>query len=324
MIRVQAGRAESNYNSAMALAKRSVAGSYPLPSWMHIFRDVSVVLTSRVEDWESLESTLEALRKTEAPWKEILVVGRGREVFKLRSFEERFQRVRVLSSGDISEIASINQGFVAAKGKWILFLEANCLPDVPSWEGLCRILTTEPEDDLISFSVLRQARKNLRQLNRASLLDAGAFKQAGFLMNRSSLETIGGFDDELPYIASESHWVARVIRAGGSILQCPEACIIQDAVGILESNRSQAFEICCNQLLLILRYAPIQNWKDHFRRRIRDILVYSLLHRTPVYFRAMRHALKLWAENPEKIKRLSDVQFRKMTLDWMTPYGFIG
>ncbi|MGB0372277.1 MAG: glycosyltransferase family 2 protein [Opitutales bacterium] len=308
----------------MALAKRSVEGSYPLPSWMRVFRDVSVVIAAREGSFEKLEGTLRSIFETEAPWKEVLIVGCGSDAFKLRGLEESFSKVRVINAGDAEGHGVGNSGYREAQGTWILSLEQNSVPDINSWEGLCRILSTEPEDDVISVSILRHPRENLRQLNRASLIDAGIFKQAGFLVRRASLEKLGFFDDEIPSYASEAHWVARVFAEGGNVLHCPEACIIQEQVDTSRHVTELAFEDCCNQLLLILRYAPAQSWRDQFRRRLRDILVYTILHRSTVYLRAHRKALRLWKMYPEKIERLSEMQFRKVSMDWMTPYGFLG
>ena len=306
----------------MALTKRSVQGTYPVASWMFFFREVSVVIVSRDQE-EVLGACLETLFKTSAPWKEVIVVDNASTDGTTAMLEERFPKVKHVVLDKPQGMGAFNFGYAAAEGEWVLSLDYNCAPDVDSWQGLCRILACDPDSDVISFSVVRQLRENLRQMNRASLVEAGNFVHGGFLFKRSCFQQMGGFDETIPEQGSELHWAARTFVKGHDILHCAEACIVRSGDLPKEDLSLKAEQITASYLLLALRFAPESVWRDLVRLRIRDILVYSILHQSLAYVRALRNALREWVDAPEKIQRLEEADFKRLGVDWRMPFGFL-
>ena len=306
----------------MPLTKRSVPGTYPVPVWMRFFREVSVVIVSR-DQAEVLGACLETLFKSTAPWREVIVVDNASTDGTAAMLEERFPKVKRVGLEQPEGMSAFNMGYAAAEGEWVLSLDYNCAPDVDSWEGLCRILACDPDSDIISFSVVRHLRENLFQMNRASLVEAGNFIHGGFLFRRSCFQAFGGFDDTLPEHGAELHWAARMFLKEREILHCPEACIVRTEVNQNQDRSLQAEQMTAAYLLLALRYAPEGSWRDLVRRRIRDILVYSILHRTGAYIRALKSAYRQWMDSPEKVQRLDAANFKRLTVDWRVPFGFL-
>lgn len=303
---------------SMTWAQPTVSSDTTLPEWMQVFREISVVIAS--SDGEKvIPKALATLYASQAPWREVIVVCDGSET----DYLAEFPKVKVVQRSEQSLLESINQGFEMAQGTWVLSLDADSEPDIGTWEGLCRILKSDPDADVISFSIVSKYRQNLKQLNRASLMDAGNFYRSGALLKRSSLQHLGGFDSELSEWGAELHWSARALHAGRSLLHCPEACVIHRAIDAQKSVEQSAYICCCNLLLLGLRYAPARRWRKLMQRRIRDVLVYSVMHRTSVYVRALREALRLWKAYPEKIDRLSETHFRQLAVSWAAPYRIL-
>ena len=300
-----------------------MAGSYPLPAWMDVLRRVSVVMPAG-NDLAALAKSLEELKATKFPWREIVVVDPGIDSVSLGRLSEDYPKVELIDGAGVKGSGHENLGMQKAQGDWIFVLRPGASPDAGTWEGLCQILRTEPDADIISLSLLGHHRETLRQLNRASLVDSGNFKRTGFFVKRTSFANLGGFDEELPESHSEMHWSARIIREGGNVLHCPEAGVILSSEHVELPAQHLAHDTCCNSLLLVLRFAPSQSWRRLLRRQIGDILTYTFLHRTPIYLKALLKARSLWHAHPSKISRMSQVQFNQLSLDPGRPFGFLG
>ena len=77
-------------------------------------------------------------------------------------------------------------------------------------------------------------------------------------------------------------------------------------------------------LLFLLRYVPKSQLRPLLTAFITNIYLYSLLHRTTTYLRALRETEILARNAPSPSKRLTEEQFAQIRPDWRGPFAYLG
>lgn len=203
---------------------------------------VSVVVPDLDSPWigatlEALDAEIERLRDetTDPPAVEVLVVGRDRHGLVARHETARFLE----TPRPLNPAAARNLGVTLARGRQLLFTDADCVPR-PGWiSGLTRALATSPvagggvtfdldagywavADNIASFHELlpdRPAEPDTRS-------PLGSLNLA---VTREAWQAVGPFDHELT-TSEDLDWVLRARAAGLATAFVPEAVVEHAAV----------------------------------------------------------------------------------------------
>ena len=133
--------------------------------------------------------------------------------------------------------ASRNTGWRAGRGKYVIFLDADC--EWSSTGSLCAHLKMlESSTDVSTGAIISRdpgfwgAYQTILQSSREKDFSAGnlaAFTSANFAIRRSILEASGGFDEGYRYYGFEDRdFLLRLISLGAKISFCPEAAIVHN------------------------------------------------------------------------------------------------
>lgn len=133
--------------------------------------------------------------------------------------------------------ASRNTGWRAGRGKYVIFLDADC--EWSSTGSLCAHLKMlESSTDVSTGAIISRdpgfwgAYQTILQSSREKDFSAGnlaAFTSANFAIRRSVLEASGGFDEGyLHYGFEDRDFLLRLISLGAKISFCPEAAIVHN------------------------------------------------------------------------------------------------
>lgn len=144
------------------------------------------------------------------------------------------------------------------------------------------------------------------------------------LLNRLAIADVGGYDPELFLFTNELHWSARALLAGWRLVKFDSACVIHRSAPLQRSSRRHAFYYCRNMLLFLLRYAPISQLRPLLTAYTTNIYLYSILHRTTTYLRALRETSMLARNSTRPSKRLTEDQFAQIRPDWRGPFAYLG
>jgi GT2 family glycosyltransferase len=133
--------------------------------------------------------------------------------------------------------ASRNTGWRAGRGKYVIFLDADC--EWSSTGSLCAHLKMlESSTDVSTGAIISRdpgfwgAYQTILQSSREKDFSTGnlaAFTSANFAIRRSILEASGGFDEGYRYYGFEDRdFLLRLISLGAKISFCPEAAIVHN------------------------------------------------------------------------------------------------
>ena len=131
--------------------------------------------------------------------------------------------------------ASRNTGWRAGRGKYVIFLDADC-----EWSSTgslyAHLKTLESGADVSTGSIISRdpgfwgTYQNILQSSREKDFSAGnlaAFTSANFAIRRSVLEASGGFDEGYRFYGFEDRdFLLRLISLGAKISFCSEAVIV--------------------------------------------------------------------------------------------------
>ncbi|BET66030.1 hypothetical protein ASA1KI_09480 [Opitutales bacterium ASA1] len=292
---------------------------------LHALRQVSVAVLA-CNRREDLRLTLRTLVASGAPWHEIIVADNASSDGTATMLRDEFPTVRVLASPTNDGVAALNRAYRAASGSWILSLDDDSCPDLDSWGALARALAADPPFAAVTCSVrARPSRSQSSPIAPASspLAPYLGFHQAGGLLRRDTVERLGGFDEELFLWGVELHLAARAALAGLAFARCDSAVVVHRNTPVNRSSRRHAFHYCRNLLLLLLRYAPESSQRLLVDRFLARVLLFSLLHHTSAYVRAVRDASAIHRRTRIR-KPLTDHQFAAMNPDLRSSFSFLG
>lgn len=163
---------------------RKAEQNWPIPS---VFPTVSVLIAFRNEE-KNLPDLLASLRLLRFPKGNLAIIlindhseDAGLECIQaFQQTEPEFPiRLLTLSENQTGKKAALRLGVAHAKGEWLAFTDADCLPDADWLAGLFRVQQGSGAD-LVCGSVQVDARRSsfrtgLDQLETAALIAVGAF-----------------------------------------------------------------------------------------------------------------------------------------------------
>lgn len=287
-----------------------------------ILRSVSVaILTCNRRD--ELRKTLHTLEERGSVWCEIIVADNGSEDGTPSMVRNEFPNVQLIETGGNIGVAGINKAYRAATGKWILSLDDDSCPDLNTWGPLCAELRKETDWAAITCSVRGAPTKYAGTSENLKVAPYSGFHQAGGLLRRSTIDSLGGFDEDLFLWGVESDLSARAMLAGLKFARCDSAVVIHRSAPTNRSSRRHAFHYCRNLFLLLLRYAPKNTVENLITSYLSNVLTNSALHRTTVYVKAIREAQSMFRTRPGRTP-LSEEQFSALQPDLRAPFSYLG
>jgi GT2 family glycosyltransferase len=282
-------------------------------------RDISVAVLS-YNRREELLATLGVVCRPELDWHEIIVADNGSTDGSPQCVRARFPQVRVLALDTNVGIEGSNRAYRAASAPWVLSLDDDSAPAIETFGALTGAFAEADHTAAIALSVRRSA----EGAGAATGLESAfGFSSAGVLFNRDAIEAVGAYDPELFLFTNELHWTARALLAGWSVRKCSSAVVVHRSSPRNRQSATHAFYYCRNLLLFLLRYAPEAERPALVKRYLRDVLAYTLLHRTGVYLRACRSAWDLAEQTRSKVRAMPAEVFGAINPDLRIAYGYL-
>lgn len=285
---------------------------------------VAILSCNRRDD---LRMTLEILKQSPRPWKEIIVADNASEDGTRDMLAADYPEVILLALKENKGVEGINQAYLQASGDWVLSLDDDSAPDCSTWAALYQALERGERAAVIALSVIakKQERPALPQHTELSQLpQAYGFSQAGCLFNRQAIEELGGFDEKLFLWSVELHWVAKALTAGWTLARCDEAQVIHRSTPLNRSSQRHAYYYCRNLLLFLLQYAPDAIQAELIQNYLENALTYSLLHKTTTYLKAVGQAKQMQRQSAETYPKLTPELFTAICPDLRAPYSYLG
>lgn len=286
---------------------------------LEALRDVSVAILScnRKED---LRQTLTWLLDENAPWKEIVVADNASTDGSVEMLRNEFPSVRLLALDKNEGVAGLNEAMLSCSGKWILSLDDDSCPVLETWGDLDGILKQGCEFDTITCSV-RSSRKEIGESFASGISPYLGLHQAGSLVRRELMQELGGYDASLFLWGVELDFSARALLRGARLGKCDSSVVEHRCTPANRSSERHAFYYTRNLLTFLKRYAPLERKHDLLSDYLANVLMFSVLHRTMVYWRGVR-ASKVWKVSERSA--LSVEQFNTMSPDLRLPFSFLG
>lgn len=286
---------------------------------LETLRDVSVAILScnRKDD---LRQTLTWLIDDAAPWREIVVADNVSTDGTLEMLRLEFPEVRVIALERNEGVAGLNEALLSCSGKWILSLDDDSCPVLDTWGGLDGILSRGCEFDTITCSV-RSSRNELGSPFVSGISPYLGLHQAGSLVRRELMQELGGYDSSLFLWGVELDFAARALLRGARLGKCDSAVVEHRCTPANRSSERHAFFYTRNLLTFIKRYAPLEQKQSLLSSFLANVLLYSVLHRTTVYWRGAQ-ASRSWQNQDATALPLE--QFKLMGPDLRLPFSFLG
>lgn len=233
----------------------------------------AIVVVRGVRAGSAAHSALDlCLRSVVAePWiDELVIVDHGNEPAissSLRALQADRRDVRVVPAGAVSSAAAANLGAANARGRWLMFLDA----DVVLQRGAVARMAasahaartpwiiggrlTDPagrerrvarDGALTAFSALavamdwppqRKSRRRRRGSAPAPAANVAAVSRSFMLTPRVDFEELGGFDEVFATDGADLDLCRRAAEAGGSVLLQPDASGVQVVRGSRPGRR---------------------------------------------------------------------------------------
>ncbi|MBW4650318.1 MAG: glycosyltransferase [Kastovskya adunca ATA6-11-RM4] len=190
---------------------------------------------------ERLATCLQSLAKIDYPRDrfEIIVVDDGSEM-SLEAIVTPFCEaldVTLLTQPHAGPATARNTGTLAAKGKFLVFTDDDCVPS-PDWLKTLAAQFALTPDCLIGGRTLNALPDNLYSTASQVLIDylysyynanpkqARFFASNNFALPKESFEAIGGFDTSFPLAAGEDReFCDRWLQRGYLMIYLPESCV---------------------------------------------------------------------------------------------------
>lgn len=282
-------------------------------------RDVSAAILScnRKED---LRQTLSWLLKDNAPWREVVVADNVSNDGTLEMLRREFPQVRVIACESNEGVAGLNKALLSCSGKWILSLDDDSCPVLESWGDLNEVLKGDCEFDTITCSV-RSSREEVGESESCGVVPYLGLHQAGSLVRRELMRELNGYDSSLFLWGVELDFSARALLHGARLGKCDSAIVEHRCTPANRSSERHAFYYTRNLLTFLKRYAPLERRYELVSSYLANVLLFSVLHRTTVYLRAV-NASNLW--KVEESTALPIEKFKMMGPDLRLPFSFLG
>ncbi len=231
-----------------------------------------------------------------------------------------FPNVRVMALERNEGVAGLNEALLSCTGKWILSLDDDSCPVLETWGELDGILKQGCEFDTITCSV-RSSRKEIGECSASGISPYLGLHQAGSLVRRELMQDLGGYDASLFLWGVELDFSARALLQGARLGKCDSTIVEHRCTPANRSSERHAFYYTRNLLTFLKRYAPTEQKQSLVSSYLANVIMYSILHRTTVYWKGVQ-ASKAW--KPEFRNTLSKGQFSRMGPDLRLPFSFLG
>jgi GT2 family glycosyltransferase len=281
---------------------------------------VAILTCNRRED---LRRTLLSLQERGPVWREIIVADNGSEDGTRSMLKNEFPNVQLLETGANVGVVGINRAYHSTTGEWVLSLDDDSCPDLDTWGPLCAELEKDSDWAAITCSVRASPTTKAVDVEGPVLASYLGFHQAGGLLRRSAIDSLGGFDEDLFLWGVELHLAARAALAGLKFARCDSAAVIHRSAPANRDNRRHAFHYCRNLCLLLLRYAPKESVEELLTAFLSNVIAHSVLHHTTVYWKAAREAQTMFEARRDR-NPLSAEQFSALRPDLRAPFSYLG
>jgi hypothetical protein len=287
------------------------------------FEKVSVAILSYNRCDELKKSLNELLRNGDC-WHEIIVADNGSSDGTVELLRSEFPTVRLIQTGGNYGVFGSNLAYKAATGDWVLSLDDDSCPILESFGALHDILMECGYAAAIALSVRRQQVKGSFKGQTFPLPKAFGFSSAGVLFNRRALADIGTYDPELFLFTNELHWTARALSRGWTLFKADNVSVIHRSAPSNRSDAMQAYFYTRNMLLFLLRFAPDSMIRKLSTRYFQWAVVYSVLHRTSIYYRAISGALGVYRRFPKRYYLLDEKTMTRINPDLRAGFTYLG
>lgn len=287
---------------------------------MDSLKHVSVAILS-CNRRRDLRLTLDQLFARGPVWKEVVVADNASSDGTVEMLHEAYPNVRVLAQKENCGVAALNSALLSCSGEWVLSLDDDSCPDLDTWGGLAALLGREVEYDTITCTV-RNSREMFNVRKEAGRIESYyGLHQAGSLVRKELLQSLSGYDESLFLWGVELDFSARALLQGARLGKCDSAVVEHRCTPANRSSERHAFFYTRNLLTFLKRYAPLRRRQALLSSYLANVLLFTVLHRTLVYWRGAR-ASGRWKVDDRSA--LSEEQFRGLAPDFRLPFSFLG
>lgn len=279
---------------------------------------VAILSCNRRED---LRETLHRLYSGGAAWRETVVADNNSSDGTPEMLRSDFPFVRVIALSENAGVAGLNQALLSCSGHWVLSLDDDSSPALDTWEPLAQALLAGAAFDAVTCSVRRSRREIGSFCCGEAIRPYLGLHQAGSLISRDLLHDLGGFDPSLFLWGVELDLAARAVKKGYRLGISDTAVVEHRCVPANRSSKRHAFYYTRNLLVFLRRHAPLERRQKLVADFLANVLLYSVLHRTTVYWQGAREA---WLLSGEDGGALSAADFESMGPDLRLPFSFLG
>lgn len=218
---------------------------------------------------------------------EVIVTDDGRTATAEQLIQEQYPWVKWVAGPCKGPAANRNNGAKFAQGKWLVFTDDDCLPDVEWLEAYSKVTTGtalalegaihplgDPDQDLAECPVN---------------LTGGCFWSANIAIQRKLFEEIGGFDHNYPLAAHEDQDLKLRIEGCTAIAFVADAKVLHPVrVSNLKESLSQIPKRCDAWVIHTLKNQSQLGYSDKL-----DIFIFGYKFQLTVFIRSLfKHHFK--------------------------------
>lgn len=283
-------------------------------------KQVSVCILS-YNRCEELRYTLEVIFEIENLWLEVIVGDNNSTDGTHMMLAKEFPQVKLINTGGNHGVQGWNLAFEEAQGEWLLCLDDDSHPKLNTWSSVLRLLNEGTDAAAIAFSITSLEGAGEKIPMNGPIKTTCSFSSAGVLLRREIVQCIGGFDAGLFLFTNELDWAARAVAHGYQLLMCEEAQVVHRATPLQRSSWRHAYYYTRNLSLWIMKYAPETYLSRLLSRYIQNVYLFSILHRTFYYWKAMREAKRIMLKS--HACRLTEAQYAAFNIDFRMPFVYL-
>lgn len=227
---------------------------------------------------EHLPSLLEALMVQRRPADEIILVDNNssdRSVQIAKDFisAQVHLPIKLLSQKKPGASAARNFGAASAQSDWLVFTDADCIPD-PAWlEDLSAAVEKGPEEIAACAGRINPApprnitarflglytlpaNKKDQVYSRFSFTRGGGFPTANFAVRREVFERVGGFDESIRIYGEDHDLCLKIYQTGYKIKALKSAVILHDHRAAFKGLCKQSYGFGRSHAVMLKRVKP--------------------------------------------------------------------